>query len=73
MHKAQCKFGNLWQLQIQLMAKALVEMASLKTRAAKLGADEFMCKLIQYIVAVSLVCFLVHFSGLIFGWNCAAL
>jgi hypothetical protein len=47
MHKAQCKFGNLWQLQIQLMAKALVEMASLKTRAAKLGADEFMCKLIQ--------------------------
>lgn len=55
MHRAQCKFGNLWQLQIQLMAKVLAEMAFIKTHVAKPGDDEFMCKLMQVkIVTMSL-------------------
>jgi hypothetical protein len=47
MHRAQCKFGNLWQLRIQLMARVSAEVAFIKMRAAKLEGEEFLCKRIQ--------------------------
>lgn len=47
MHKAQCKFGNLWQLLIRLMAVVLVEMVFIKTHAGKPAGDGFLCKLMQ--------------------------
>lgn len=47
MHRAQCKFGNLWQLRIQLMARVLAEAAFTKMHVAKLEGEEFLCKLIQ--------------------------
>jgi hypothetical protein len=47
MHKAQCKFGNLWQLRIQLMARVLVEMASIEMHVVKWEGDAFLYKLVQ--------------------------
>jgi len=47
MHKAQCNFGNLWQLRIQLMAKALAEMAFIKMLVVKWEGDAFSCKSVQ--------------------------
>lgn len=47
MHKAQCKCGSLWQLRIQLMARASAGMAFIKMHVAKWEGDASSCKLVQ--------------------------